>query len=658
MSDAGDLTDHAVEAHCASGGFDWLEDDFLRTEMWLRDQSARLRGFVGRLGDGEGSFKRELCNTPYPYYSSPAAVRAGAAYLFSRYCLYKCEPDGEIEMVLDMHDIAVSAGGDQAMAAGCSVSSDGNFVAILVSVSGREEQAILVYDLNNNRIANDGMSGLSLRIPNVEWCDEDGFFYSWADSSSASMDVLRVYWHQLGTHFSEDEPVSNLPYLCGEIDRRLFGEWMIVRDISLAVNLHYVAAYNIKTSELRILANQLKQQSEGWIVDDVVYLLANDESGRRCLMATPFCAKMPPLSQWQKVIFEESSTLKRVYFVAGGMVAHYQKEFEDVLVLCDRDGAYLSRIEIPDACRVDVVEGDLDAGDFWFFVRGFYETLRLYRYEIANRNLKLVDTCEGELDHKEYFVTRHLITSPVDGVTVPLAVVHHCGVVLDENNPVVLSGYGGVGGTVKLSAIRHYKSLLDRGVVIARVCLRGDGGKGSQWADAGTGADKKCNTISDFLAAAEFMRTHYTRDRLAVVGMSNGGLTVAASVVMRPKLFKCAVFGHTVLDMRRLLVITAMFGGYKAHYGDPSDPAQWNSMKTWCPYGNLRADVRYPPMLVFQSSGDQIVGPAHGWKFVTRLQALKNDCLLSAPSKAGHAQTFDDVALEMLFIAHHLGVDV
>src|SRR5690606_18113736 len=121
---------------------------------------------------------------------------------------------------------------------------------------------------------------------------------------------------------------------------------------------------------------------------------------------------------------------------------------------------------------------------------------------------------------------------------VPISLVYRKGVLDAGPAPCMLYGYGSYETSMDptFSVIRL--SLLDRGAVVAIAHIRGGGGPGRRWYEAGQLLAEK-NTFTDFVACAEHLVNSglTTPDRMVARGGSAGGLLMGAVANLAPQMF-------------------------------------------------------------------------------------------------------------------------
>ncbi len=217
---------------------------------------------------------------------------------------------------------------------------------------------------------------------------------------------------------------------------------------------------------------------------------------------------------------------------------------------------------------------------------------------------------------------------------------------LDGSRPVLLTGYGGF----EIPSLPHHspslgKLWLERGGTYVIANIRGGGEFGPDWHRAGIRAGKKA-AHDDFAAvASDLIARGVTRpERLAAWGGSNGGLLVGNMLTRYGDLFGAINCAVPLLDMRRYTKLTAG-PSWIAEYGDPDDPADWAFLREISAYHAVRADKRYPPILLTTSGRDDRVHPGHARKMAARLLALGHAAYFYEPTGGGHAGATDNAQL-------------
>ena len=177
----------------------------------------------------------------------------------------------------------------------------------------------------------------------------------------------------------------------------------------------------------------------------------------------------------------------------------------------------------------------------------------------------------------------------------------------------------------------------------------------------------KQNVFDDFIAAAEWLiaQGYTSKEKLAIVGGSNGGLLVGACMTQRPDLFAVAIPQVGVMDMLRYHKFTIGWN-WAPDYGTSEDSEEmFKYLLGYSPLHNLKPGVSYPATLVTTADHDDRVVPAHSFKFAATLQecnAGPNPTLIRIDSKAGHgggkplAKALEEQADIYSFIMYNMGM--
>jgi len=249
-----------------------------------------------------------------------------------------------------------------------------------------------------------------------------------------------------------------------------------------------------------------------------------------------------------------------------------------------------------------------------------------------------------------------------DGTRIPYFVIWPKGATHDGLNPTLLYGYGGF----EISLTPSYSGGIgsawhEQGGVWVYANIRGGGEYGPAWHQAAI-REHKQRSYDDFIAVAQdLIATKVTSPRhLGIEGGSNGGLLVGAVMLQRPELFNAVSCQVPLLDMRRYNKMLAG-ASWMAEYGNPDIPAEWAWIEKYSPYQNVRADVRYPAILLTTSTRDDRVHPGHARKMAARMIEQGHDVLYYENIEGGHGgaadneQRADVQALQFAFLWQKLG---
>jgi prolyl oligopeptidase len=305
------------------------------------------------------------------------------------------------------------------------------------------------------------------------------------------------------------------------------------------------------------------------------------------------------------------------------------------------------------------------AGDDILFEMGSYiRPPAVYKYAAAT--LKVTETAlktvePVNLDDAE--VVREFAASK-DGTRVPINIISKKGTPRDGNNPCLVTAYGGYGVSIPPTFRALNRILLDHGFVVATANVRGGGEYGEDWHRQGNLTNKQ-NVFDDFAAVLEHMvaQKYTNRQRLAIIGGSNGGLLMGATLTQHPDLMRAVVASVGIYDMLR--VELSPNGAFNVtEFGTVQDADQFQALYAYSPYHNVKDGVKYPDVLFLTGANDPRVDPMQSRKMTARLQAAEPQgrFLLRTSDDSGHgldtplseriAQQTDIFA----FIFHELGV--
>jgi prolyl oligopeptidase len=219
---------------------------------------------------------------------------------------------------------------------------------------------------------------------------------------------------------------------------------------------------------------------------------------------------------------------------------------------------------------------------------------------------------------------------------------HRKGVLLNGENPLLMCGYGGFNKSQTPYFSLTFLIWLENNGMLAVPNLRGGGEYGDKWHSSGI-LDKKQNTFDDFIAAAEWLieKRYTVSTKLVIWGGSNGGLTVAASMVQRPDLFGAVACFVPPIDMLRYPKGRLLCFAESDWGNAEKDPRHFKFIYAYSPLHNIKAGVSYPATIVHTAENDQRCESWHAFKFIAALQDAdvgENPILLRYARGVGHGE--------------------
>jgi prolyl oligopeptidase len=299
------------------------------------------------------------------------------------------------------------------------------------------------------------------------------------------------------------------------------------------------------------------------------------------------------------------------------------------------------KLDLPDNRTVGIVSTNWSDDQFFLSVTGFLTPSSLWLGDAAAGTVREVKTLLSKFDASGMTVEQLEAVSK-DGTRVPYFVVRRTNMRFDGANPTVLTAYGGF----QVSQTPYYLDIIGRlwvkrGGVFVLANIRGGGEFGPAWHEAGLKTHRQ-RIYDDFAAVGRDLVTRRITSprRLGITGGSNGGLLVGVEMTQHPEMWNAVSLGVPLLDMVRFEQIAAG-ASWVAEYGSVKNPEERTFLASISPYQQLRPDVNYPEPLIFTTTKDGRVGPAHARKFAAKMDERWRPFFFDELIEGGHATGAD-----------------
>ena len=553
---------------------------------------------------------------------------------------------------------------------GISFSKDGRYMAYVISRSGSDWQEIYVKDVATGELLSDHIEWA--KFGGAQWCG-NGFYYSAYDAPekgkeySSKNEVHKVYYHKIGTPQGQDvlfyqNPAHPLRFYSVSLNKEETMMFLHESGAGSGMNL-YVRDLRVPDAQfIQMTSNMDLQYSPIETVGDNIYLLTNDGAPRGRVMVADI--HKPGFKDWKELIGESKGVLEDVQFADDKLVLTYSQDASTHLYVYSLEGKELNEIKLPTVGRAGF-SGERGQKECFYSFASFTVPGTIYQYDMAQNKSTVYTEPKVKFDLGKY-TTEQVFFISKDGTHVPMFLTYRKGLKHNGKNPVLIYGYGGFNISLSPNFSSMRIPFLENGGIYVQVNLRGGSEYGEEWHVAGTKMQKQ-NVFDDFISAAEWLVTNSftSKDHIAIMGGSNGGLLVGACMTQRPDLFKVCIPQVGVMDMLRYHKFTIGWN-WAPDYGTSEDSKEmFEYLYSYSPLHNLKKGVSYPAALVTTADHDDRVVPAHSFKFAATLQECQGGTapvLIRIDSKAGHgggkplAKQLEEQADIYSFIMWNLGM--
>jgi oligopeptidase B len=667
------VIDHVTRIHddVRIDPYHWMRDkndprviDHLKAENAYTEAVTRpLQSLTEKLYDEFLSrIKQTDLSVPYRLGTHWYYTRTEEGLQYPVYCRKKGDLDGPEQILLDLNAMAQDR---PYLSLGLfSVSDDENLLAYSIDTTGFREYELFIKDLRTGKDLPEPFG----RVNTAAWAsDSRTLFFTREDTAKRPFQLFR---RELGgtdelLYTESDERYRIGVYRTG--DR----QFIVMASASSETTENHVIPSTEPRTPMRLLLP--REEGHEYYIDHhgrSFYIRTNKNANNFKLVTVDDTAKN--FNAWtERIPHRESVKLDAIELFREHLVVTENEAGLTSLRFLHLTTGAMRAVHFPEPVYSVFSDHnpEFDTATYRFKYQSYTTPESVFEIDMTTGVQRLLKETEvlGNYDRTQYESLR-LFASALDGQNIPISLVMKKGTPLDGSAPLLLYGYGsyGIGMTASFSVRRL--SLLERGVVFAIAHIRGGDEMGERWHDDGKMMNK-LNTFTDFIACAELLhRSGYSSpNRTAIQGGSAGGLLIGAVINKRPDLCCAAHLAVPFVDVVNTMLDDSLpltIGEY-LEWGDPKIKAEYDYIKSYCPYTNVRRQ-NYPSVLVTTSLNDSQVMYWEPAKYVAKLRTHKtgtNPVLFKINLDAGHSgasgryDALKEQAFQYAFLLERLGIE-
>ena len=637
-----------IHGYEISDSYRWLEDFTSDDSLdWVKRQNKFTKTFISK-----NNYKKDIANyleqiwenesisIPYKEEGKTFYYFNDGSFQQSKLMIKDCDKCDE-RVLIDPNtfsdDGTISLGGT-------SVNNSADMIAFSISDGGSDWRVWKVLDIETGEVLEDEIKWA--KFSGASWENDDsGFFYQKYDEPQGELlkevnESPKLMFHKIGTDQSEDYVVYENP------DQPRWG-WGInvIEDSNIKI-----LSISEGTDERNRLYIQLNA-GEKFIplIDELIgaYSFIDSKDGILWFYTTEGApnGKIVNLEikngsfVWNDVIQESENSIRSVNVINNSFVINYLVDTFSSIKIFDLSGNFVQDLELPKNGTIGGFGGEIDDTETYFSISNYVTPREIYEINLDTLDVNLFWKEEIDGYESEDYVSELKFYPSKDGTKIPIHISYKKGLEINQDTPLMLYGYGGFNISLLPGFRKTHAAWKNLGGVYAVANLRGGGEYGSEWHEAGMLLNKQ-NVFDDFAFAAKFLHENNigSEKTTAIIGGSNGGLLVAATMLQNPDLFKVAIPQVGVLDMLRFSKFTIGWA-WESDYGSVDKKDEFENLLAYSPLHNIEKDKCYPTTLVTTASRDDRVVPSHSYKFAAKLQeyqGCENPILIRIEDRAGH----------------------
>ena len=499
------------------------------------------------------------------------------------------------------------------------VSDDGRLLAYSTDEIGDENYTLVIKDLTTGAALPDRLA----RVTSAAWSASGReILYTVRDDMFRS---YALYRHRLGDVgadalvWQEDDAKYEL-----SVQRSRSGEWLFAAADSYGASEVRVARADRTDAPWRTIA--ARRPGHLYDIDhagDTFYVRSNDDTPTFRVMAAP--EDDPGPARWRPVVAGRADVaIAEVDAFAGHLVVLQREQGLpglEIVALATGARTKVAATELRGLVGIAVDENpELAASAVRVSATSVHSPDRTVDVTLADGRATLVSQRPAVGPCGGTTATLGTARAP-DGTEIKY--LHFAGRGGEGPRPLLLEAYGAYGTVYDPDFVASRCAVMNRGVDFVIAWVRGGGELGEPWHDAARVRLRE-RSAGDLIGVAERLiadgRT--TARQLVIAGVSAGGGLMGAVLNARPELMAGAVLEVPFLDaVGTMADASAPLTTIEyEEWGDPRVREDYEVLRRWCPYSNVRATA-YPPVLVLSSLADNRVAYHEQARYVARLRA-------------------------------------
>ncbi|GGA30545.1 prolyl oligopeptidase family serine peptidase [Dyella nitratireducens] len=654
-----------------SDPYRWLENaQDPAVQTWIKAQNAHTEAVLAAMPDGKAMTERvqQLAITSTTR-SSPLLAGGTLFYMQETppqpqpQLMAQAWPDGKARVLVDLN-----AGDGNTAITGYWPSPSGRYLAYGTAEGGSELTTLHVLDVTTGKTLSDALpyAGGGTTPQDVAWdADEHGFVYVRFPLPPAGAEVRQfdaaLMHHVLGQAAQADEVVFGKSY--SKVAEYRLKTSPGAKQLAVLANIGdggpAEVYLRVGNAWKKLLGHAANVRNAAWVGQRLLVTSFAD-APRGKLLAIDAQGNVTTVVPQREGALQDIAPLADGFLVTRSWGPDWWAEHYDA------HDNLVRRVPLPQHdITVEGIAAEQGQDHALITYAGWTLPTRWGDYDAKSGSLHTVFEVKPAADYSKVEIHRIDGTSK-DGTTIPVTVLIMPGITPNNQRPTILYSYGGYDIPITPHFIGPELAWLERGGVLAFANIRGGNEFGQDWHAQGQMLNKQ-NVFDDFHAAAlALCDTHWTdRAHLGILGESNGGLLMGASLVQHPSDYRAVVAMVGIYDVIRHET-NFTNGAYNvSEFGTVSDPAQFKATLAYSPLQNVKPHTAYPAVLMTTGANDPRVAPWQSRKFTAALQNTTTSdqpILLLTRMNAGHgigapfSQRVGNTAIMLTFFAQELGL--